>query len=96
MNNTNADVVMDVSIQKIFETIEHDFAMVKQWKGMESWAPVIEYETRIQCLIELIEVLDCGSRGGYDSRDPQRGRHEPYSIRGLRSRFEWLKELRNK
>lgn len=93
MNNTKTEVAMSVSIKKIFDTIEHDFAMVKQWKGLECWDWVIHYETRIQCLIELIEVLDCGSHGGFDSRDPMRGKHG-YKTKGLRSRFEWLKTLR--
>jgi hypothetical protein len=53
-----------------------------QWLEYEGWARAIEYENQAIGLIELLEVHNCGSIGGFDKGQPS-----PYS---LEERWDWL------
>lgn len=76
------------SRKKIIEAIEDAFRMEKQWKGSRtSYHCAAEYAARAKGLIELLEVHDCGSIGGFDPEDPNKGKRN-----SLESRLEWLKE----
>lgn len=56
---------------------DHDLQMALKWR------------TQAETLIELLEVDDCGSKGGFDEKRGQIRKH-PYS---LRDRYEWLFNL---
>jgi len=51
----------------IIETIAHHFAMIRQWRDMStsSLESATGYYYKAVALIEVLEVDDCGSVGGF-------------------------------
>ena len=66
----------------ILKDIEREFRMVRQWIEMESYMNVAESAIRAERLIELLEVYNCGSVGGFDKWQTKRGT--------LQERYQWL------
>lgn len=52
----------------ILETIQQNLQQIEQWArpGMEHYANAHKYQSHALALIELLEVNDCGSCGGFD------------------------------
>lgn len=74
----------------ILKMIESELQSIAQWAGMAIWENAAKYAARAEVLIELLEIDDCGSTGGFDTQRNQgrRGFHTLYS------RYEWLKNLK--
>jgi len=69
----------------ILKTIGDHFQGVIQWSRHHDadWAEnVVQYLHQAEALIELLEVFDCGSIGGFDSFQPP--------PRTLFDRWDWL------
>lgn len=54
-----------------------------QWLAMHCLDSACEYERKAEGLIELIEVVNCGSVGGHDEGQPQ--------ANNVDDRFAWLR-----
>lgn len=55
-----------------FESIEDAIQQINQWKELEHWHLVSEYTHKLESLVELGEIVLCGSVGGYDFKGKQR------------------------
>lgn len=58
-----------------------------QWAKSRSYEIALKYNAKAEALIELLEIHDCGSTGGFDRDDPNCRRHSE-----LKTRYEWLVE----
>lgn len=68
---------------KLFlEKLAGNFGLIHQWMESGSIERVLEYKIRAEALIELVEIEECGSVGGYDKGQPR--------SRSLGDRFEWV------
>lgn len=56
----------------------------EQYQSLHRYQNAVGHYHRAEALIELLEVLDCGSVGGYD-----KGQTEAHR-RTLRNRYDWL------
>lgn len=74
-----------ITRESILGTIEDNLETRDQWKESESWSNVLQYHNQAEALIELLEVSDCGSSGGFD-----KGQTEDHR-RNLWARFNWLR-----
>jgi hypothetical protein len=84
-----------ISRETILKRIESCLESVEDWAERTEFHDgnldsAYNYQCQALALIELLEVDDCGSCGGYDAR---RGQPQ-YSRRTLKSRYEWLKSLK--
>lgn len=74
--------------QSILRAIDQNLEIAEQWKEcpykVEWVARVASYSFKAEALIELLEVHDCGSVGGFD-----KGQEFPGS--DLKKRYVWLK-----
>jgi len=69
----------------VLDAAASELASVKQWADMESYDHALHHYTRAEMLLELIEVEDCGSVGGFDKGQ------KPKHRRTLNSRLAWLR-----
>lgn len=69
----------------ILEAIEGEIQMVDQWRCSENLDLASTHYQRAEALIELLEVHNCGSTGGFDKGQQDSG------SRSLQARFEWLR-----
>jgi len=67
---------------KILKAIGDQFQQMIQWGRMHSYGNVAEAQAAATSLIELLEVHDCGSVGGFDA-----GFDRPRTLVG---RWDWL------
>lgn len=86
-----------VAYEAILKTAESRLEASEQWNepdnGHEWMANALHYMSEATALIELLEVHNCGSIGGFDSaRGHSQQDGENYA--SLRSRLRWLKEMR--
>jgi hypothetical protein len=75
----------------IVRLIENELANRQQWLDMNSLSRALEYENRALALIELLEVHNCGSIGGFDRGQQLKQSDKP----SILERWEWLKNHRN-
>ncbi len=75
-----------ITRESILGTIEFNLDSVDHWKELELWHRAAEYSSRAETLIELLEVSDCGSAGGYAKGQTQAHR------RNLWARLNWLRK----
>ena len=72
----------------ILKDIQDNLEQAKQWGNhpydLDWVAQSAEFLARAEGLIELLEVHDCGSSGGYDRGQPP--------ARNLMDRYNWLRE----
>ena len=54
-----------LSIRDIVFRAGSHLSMMHQWAGMHSHERAVHYETKAETLIEMAEVMDCGSVGGF-------------------------------
>lgn len=74
----------------ILKNIEKSLSAIKQWSEMQQWENAAKYAAKADALIELLEVDDCGSIGGFDAKRGQdRDRHWT-----LTERYDWLRKAR--
>lgn len=90
-------ITRNVSRDKILEEISRHIEAAKGMINVDISSTVVKIGCA-QSLIELLESEDCGSWGGYDSRDPQCGNHgfNTNCIKNIESRYKWLKSLGQK
>lgn len=76
----------EVILNEIFERIQQGFAWhhYMTYRGIENFL-------KATALIELLEVFDCGSTGGFDKRQPEASS----GASGLCSRLDWLTKKHN-
>lgn len=58
----------DICLGTILQEIRHTIQLVEQWKGVNQPAWVenqLKYMNQLECLVEIVEVYDCGSTGGF-------------------------------
>lgn len=75
-----------ILIKDIFKEIEDALQQVDQWVEMKDYCRANKYSDQAEALIELVEVADCGSVGGF-------GNHTAQGItdKSLAGRYSWLK-----
>ncbi len=66
-------------------------AQVRQWSKSGDYARAAAYLAKQEALVQLLEVDDCGSTGGFD-----RLRKQLEGMRGLDARLDWLEGLEPK
>ncbi|MCP5004644.1 MAG: hypothetical protein GY941_12010 [Planctomycetes bacterium] len=80
---------MNIDAKVILERIHGHLESIDQWRevpSLSSWAAnVLEYAYKAESLIEVLEVADCGSIGGF-------GQGQKYSGGRLTDRYEYLKD----
>lgn len=78
----------------ILKRIESELDSADQWRdfnhGIEYPGSFMSHFHGARALIELLEIDDCGSVGGFDLLRGQPDR----STRTLRARFNWLRSLK--
>jgi hypothetical protein len=74
----------------ILKAIRANLAAIEQWSEMEDYGRSYYYSSKAEALIELLEVDDCGSIGGFDDV-----RGQPEGYQSLKSRYKWLRELKS-
>lgn len=87
-------MIPTIKRQTILKVIDFNLRMVYQWSDQFSKkrinvgysSCVFEYLHKAEALIELLEVEDCGSTGGFDKSLGQDG------LYSLEERFEGLKK----
>jgi hypothetical protein len=55
---------------KILRTIEQHFSNLIQWDRYIDYERTVVYASKAEALIELLEISDCGSTGGFDKKNP--------------------------
>lgn len=74
----------------ILKNIKESLSAITQWSEMQHWENAAKYAAKAEALIELLEVDDCGSIGGFDAKRGQnRDRHWT-----LTKRYDWLRNLK--
>lgn len=68
--------------QVYFNSILSDFKMLKQWLSLHSYESVVKYSHILTAKIELLEVQQCGSIGGFDKGQT--------TTNSLVERFSWI------
>ena len=54
-------------MELVKEQIRSDLRLIEQWKGSYDWADnVAKYYHKLEALVELLEIYNCGSVGGFD------------------------------
>jgi len=66
-----------IAISTIKKEIRGELSQMTQWDGFDDAPTRAKYYYRLESLVELLEVRNCGSVGGFDSE--QTGRF--YSLR---------------
>lgn len=56
--------------ETILREIEENFNSVIQWARFFDYERASYYSSKAEGLIELLEIEDCGSVGGYDNKNP--------------------------
>lgn len=82
-------------VKYILETAENHYDMVLQWKKdnyscgtSASLGIAAGYYNRCEALVELVEVWDCGSKGGFGEGFSES--HAPKGGRILENRLDYL------
>jgi len=68
--------------QTILDMIGDNFQSVIQWSGHADFGRCAKYSDKAEGLIELLEIHDCGSTGGFDEDQP--------TASNLFDRWDWL------
>lgn len=74
--------------QTILKAALFNLEQVKQWADMGLYGNAAKYSAKAEACIELLEVADCGSTGGFDVGQD---REKNWT---LEMRYRWLKEKR--
>lgn len=80
-----------VTRQAVLKLIDRHFQQVAQWARLGDFPRAAEYQAKTEALVELLEIDDCGSSGGYDRK---RNQPNPSTLAGqdrLSMRINWLK-----
>lgn len=77
-----------VTYNTIYSEILAKQQQIRQWKSFGDLARALEYQQQAIALVELLEVHNCGSIGGFDRGQP------PSS--SLDARIKWLKKYMTK
>ena len=78
----------------ILKRIDENMQQVRQWVDMAEYALAATYQAKAEALVEVLEIADCGSVGGFDTK---RGQPSVSSVKGrdrLQMRIDWLKGLK--
>lgn len=74
--------IPSISRDTVLKSIGDHLAQIAQWAELHSYDFVVKDYLRAEALIQLLEIEDCGSYGGYDKNQP--------SARHIFDRFDWL------
>lgn len=55
----------------ILKKIGEHLSQIKQWTRYNSYGHCAAYHAKAEGLIEILEIDDCGSTGGYDLNQPR-------------------------
>lgn len=73
----------------ILKAARSHLQQVDQWAEMLSWGRAAHYAAKAEACIELVEVADCGSVGGFDVGQDRDG-----VLWTLDKRLKWLEAKR--
>lgn len=74
----------------ILKEIKSSIKSAKRSAKFENYSEALKHKAVAFAFIRMLEVLDCGSHGGYDPADPMCGRHGFNNLNTAESRFDWL------
>lgn len=77
-------VAKRVSYKYVLNQAGGNLGSIKQWILMQKYERAADHHHRAEALVELIEVLDCGSTGGFSEGQNQAG------TQYLFNRWDWL------
>ena len=83
-----------IDYDQVLGIIQDHLDAAQQWLGLGDFTRTATYQTKAEALIELLEVHNCGSVGGFDVC---RGINQGHSMghkHNIADRFRWLKEVR--
>lgn len=78
-----------ITREAIVDRLQSALQQVDQWVAMKHYENAARYAAKAEALIELLEVDDCGSVGGFDKA---RGQNERMR-QSLHDRYVWLTNL---
>lgn len=85
----NSSIVLaSIRVKTILDTAFEELQMTEQWLRARNpeWASsYVQHINRAEALIELVEVFDCGSVGGF-------GKGQPQQRQNLFERWLWLRD----
>jgi hypothetical protein len=84
---TIGETRMKLDEPAVLATIAEHLECRDQWLESGHLASAMEYEFKAEGLIELLEVVNCGSIGGFDKGQPDARVVKD----STRERFNWLK-----
>lgn len=74
--------IHSISRDSVLKLIGQSVGQIVEWAESRHYNIVSNYYNRALALIELLEIEDCGSTGGYDKNQP--------TARNIFDRFDWL------
>jgi len=60
---------VQITRQALLQNIFNNFQRMTQWITLDL-AHYHKYHSKAECLIEILETIDCGLKGGYDKQNP--------------------------
>jgi hypothetical protein len=74
-----------LTIKDIIFGAGKNLCLAQQWGRMQSYSRLLRYITKAECLIEIAEIMDCGSVGGFgtgrDYIENNRGKYDTLYLR---------------
>lgn len=87
--------IKPVPYEVILANIKEDLESIEQWLELESYGNTLKYATSARRLIELLEVHNCGSIGGFDVIGKKHQEDMPEFHDSLKGRYAWLEARMN-
>lgn len=89
-----APVSPTVQRDAVLKRIDENMQQVRQWSDLAEYALAATYQAKTEALVELLEIADCGSVGGFDKKRGQPGVSGMKGRDRLQVRIDWLKGLK--
>lgn len=74
-----------ILVKAVLPCAQEEWEMYNQWMP-DNFPTAISHYFKMEALVELLEVANCGSTGGFDDGQP-----DDHSL-SLAKRYSWLKE----
>ena len=82
-------LTQEMMVERLLKDAKNHLDARNQWLKMKAYERVYMYETKAEGLIEFLEVLHCGSIGGFGVFKGKR-QEDSENNRNIDNRLEWL------